>query len=85
MEKKSYEIKIAGGVILNYDGMEEVLKGPADIWQVFKWDIVNDENAKQCADIIARELLCFGYIDLSAMCNGHTCTLTMIPPTEENK
>lgn len=74
-------IKLADGVILTYDGEQTILQGMADVWDAFNWNIKNDKQANECALEITRQLLCFGFIDLTPMCNGHTCTLKLIPPT----
>lgn len=77
---KTFAIKLCDGWTLNYDGEKQDFEHLSDIFKEFGWDTEHDPNAKECADIIWRELYCFGYIDLSKMCNGkHTCTITVIP------
>lgn len=68
-------IKLWDGWKVTYDGEETVCKSPPEVWELFKWDIDNDPNAKECADIITREIYCFGSIDISVMCPGHTLTI----------
>lgn len=78
--KKRVTIKLCDGFTLNYDGEKTDYEHISDIFDVFGWDTENDPNAKECADIICREMFCFGFIDLSPMCNGkHICTITAIP------
>lgn len=62
-------------------GVTELKKGgmPA-LWEFLKWDIVNDPQAKECADIITRELWCIGFIDLSCLTRDNsTFTVEVIP------
>ena len=78
-------IKIWDGVnVITEDGTTRV-DGPLDLWKLFGWDIENDPNAKECATIITRELFCFGRIDLSAMNNGKTLILRVIPASNEKE
>ena len=54
-----------------------------DIWDLFNWDIENDPEAKTCADMVTRELVCFGFIDLSRMTNsGKMLTIELLPPED---
>lgn len=77
MAKKS--IKLWDGWKLSYDGKETICKTPPEVWEYFGWDIENDPDASECASIITREMYCFGYMDLSALCPGHTLTAEVIP------
>ena len=80
--KKS--IKIYDGIRVNHNHELTELKYLPDLWELFNWDIVNDPKAKECADIITRELLCFGYIDLSQMLTkGGLLTVEMLPPKDQ--
>lgn len=75
-------IKLWDGVRIITDDGVQIVESPADLWEVFGWDIENDANAKECSLIITRELFCFGEIDLSAMYGGKTLLLKVIPATE---
>lgn len=66
-------ISLCDYVALIYDGKEEKLSNnPQDLWKALGWDIINDKNASECADIVIRDLFCFGRCDLSPLTNGHT-------------
>lgn len=77
MAKKS--IKIYEGVRVNANHKVINLKYIPDIWNLFKWDIKNDKNAKECADLITRELLMFGYIDLTDLNQGKMLIVELLP------
>lgn len=75
-------IKIWDGVRVTTSSESEVVESPSDLWKMFGWDIENDPNAKECSQIITRELFCFGHIDLSQMNGGKTLLLSVIPASE---
>lgn len=72
-------IKIWDGIRVEHEGGVEIAKGPLDLWDIFGWDIENDPNAKECAQIITTHLFCFGEMDLTAMNNGKLLKLAIIP------
>lgn len=73
-------IKIYGGVRVNHNHELTTLEYIPDLWDMFGWDIANDPKANECAHLITRELMCFGYIDLSAMLtNGGFLTVELLP------
>lgn len=72
-------IKILDGVNVCTENEKVFCEGPTDIWKLFKWDVENDPNAKECATIITRELLTWGEIDLSAMNKGKKLLLKVVP------
>ena len=83
--KEAFTIKLYDGVkVITEDGTQTVKYLP-DLWKMFKWDIENDPNAKECAGIITRELICFGRIDLSAMNHGRLLHLVLIPAQDETE
>ena len=71
-------IKLCDGFIVLYKGETEKYEGLAGIWEAFGWDIKNDPNAKECADIITRELFCFGNMTLKDD-NGYPIHIQAIP------
>ncbi len=75
-------MKLFDGVRVTTAEESEIVSSPVELWQMFGWDIEHDANAKECADIIMRELLCFGHMDLSQMNNGKTLYLSVIPCKE---
>lgn len=76
-------IKIYDGVRVIHDHEIVNLDHICDLWELFNWDVKNDPNAKECADIITRELICFGFMDLTKMTNsGKMLTVELLPPTE---
>lgn len=54
-------IKLYDGVRLEHGGETQILEHPADLWEVFGWDIEHDEKAKECSLLITRQLIGFGY------------------------
>ena len=80
MAKKS--IKIYDGIRVNYDHEISELKYICDLWDMFGWDTENDPQAKECASLITRELLCFGHIDLTELANGKLLLVEMLPPKD---
>ena len=72
-------IKLWDGWRMTYDGEETICKTPPEVWEYLGWDIENDANASECASIITREVYCFGHMDLSQLCPGHTLTVDVIP------
>lgn len=84
MTSKTFKIKLYDGVIVKSDGEEIRLDHIADLWPLFKWDIKNDESAKAAALEVTRQLIAFGYVDMSAAIpKGHTLTVEIIPPTND--
>lgn len=76
-------IKLYDGVRVNYDGEETTVKHINDLWEMFNWDIDNDESANNAALEVTRALIGMGYIDLTrAMPKGHTLTVEIIPVKE---
>ena len=75
-------VKLWDGVRIITDDGVQIVGSPADLWEVFGWDITSDPNAKECSKLITRELFCFGEIDLSAMYGGKTLLLKIIPAAE---
>lgn len=73
-------IKVADGNKVTYKGKTYIMTGNAQLWDLLGWDIKNDPNAQACADVIVRELICFGYIDLSSLCSdGSRLEVEIIP------
>ena len=76
-------IKLFEGVKVVYDGEETIVKSPAELWEMFNWDIKNDPEADAAASEVTRQLIGWGYIDMTpAMPNGHTLTVEIIPVKE---
>lgn len=74
------EFKIADGNKLTYGDKVYIMTGNAQLWEALGWDIKNDPNARECADLIVRDLVCVGYADLSPLCpDGTRCTVEIIP------
>ena len=81
---ENFSIKLYDGVIVKSDGKEIRLDYIADLWPLFKWDIENDESASAAALEVTRQLMAFGYVDMSAAIpKGHTLTVEIIPPTND--
>lgn len=72
-------IKLWDGIRVTTDTDSEIVESPVELWELFNWDIENDPNAKECAQLITRELFCFGHVDLSEMNNGKTLYLSVVP------
>ena len=53
-------IKVYDYAIIEHKGKTTKLEHICDIWEAFGWDIENDKEAKTCADLITRELICWG-------------------------
>ena len=73
-------IKLWEGWEVNHNGEKTICKSPKEVWNLFGWDIENDKEADECASMITREVYCFGFIDLTPMCNSGTLTITAILP-----
>ena len=78
MTEKTIEIKVYEGVMITFKGKELFCESPADIWKAFKWDIENDDMARQCATEITRNLIAFGQLDIPND-NGENIHLQVIP------
>jgi len=76
------KIKIYEGVRVNYDHEITELNYICELWDMFGWDIKNDPQAKECADMITRDLLLFHYVDLTKMANGKMLIVELIPPKD---
>ena len=63
-------IKLFDKVVVTVDGERTLLNSMPDLWEWLNWDIHNDENAKQCADMITTELFCFRNCDISPLTNN---------------
>lgn len=64
------KINLFESLVLNVDGEKTIIHNFPELWEAFGWDIQNDSNADECAKMVTRELICFGFIDLSALTNG---------------
>ena len=81
---KTITVKMADGDkvthVVNGKKQVYIMTGNAQLWELLGWDVEHDENAKACADIVVRELLCFGYFDISAtMPKGEQLIIEIIP------
>ena len=76
---KSISIKVYDGVNIITENETIFCEHIPDIWETFGWDIVNDENAKECSLLITRELIGCGFCDLSAMYGGKRLLLEVVP------
>lgn len=75
-----FKIKIADGVKLTYGEKVFISEGMRSIWECFGWDIDNDPNAEECANIITRTLFGMGYMDITeASEEGIKTELEIIP------
>lgn len=77
-------IKWADGLkVITDDEVIELREGGfPELWKLFNWDTENDPAAKECAEIICRELFCFGRIDLTEMNHGRLLIVAVIPVKE---
>ena len=75
-------IKLWDGIKVTTEDETTVVKSAPELWKLFNWDIENDPNAKECAQIITRELFCYGCFDLTAMNHGNLLYLKVIPATD---
>lgn len=64
---KAKTIKLFKSVDLIIDGEKESFKDMPALWDRLKWDIESDPNAKECSELITRELFCFRVMDISAL------------------
>lgn len=76
------KIKIYDGVKITYKGEVSRVDYISDIWDLFGWDIENDDNAKQCADAITRHLIGFGWCEIPDD-NGRTISIDIIPVRDD--
>lgn len=72
-------LKLYDGIKLTHNGNVDILKCFPDIWVRFGWDIESDREADKCASMITRELIAFGFIDLSMLTDGEELKLEIIP------
>lgn len=80
---KTIKIKMYDDVTVTVDGETESVQNMPNLWKWLRWDIENDPSAKECADLITRELLCFGEADISALSQGrHTVVIRWVRNSE---
>ena len=77
------EIKLYDGVRLEHRGKTQILEHPADLWEVFDWDIEHDDMAKKCSLEITRNLIGFGYC-VTQDNDGREIYMELIPAKEED-
>lgn len=73
-------IKLFEALEVNYDGEIIRVNSFPELWDMFHWDIKNDESANNAALEVTRMIVATGYIDMTAaMPEGHTLTVSVIP------
>ena len=73
-------IKVYDHLRVNHNHELITVESFPDLCDMFNWDIKDDPNAKECSLMITRELICFGFIDLSPMMqDGSILTVELIP------
>lgn len=80
MKKKT--IKICDGFKVTWHGGFEEFDGITSVWDMFGWDIKNDETARELARDVVREVFCTGIAYLKD-CDGYTVTVEAIPVGEK--
>lgn len=82
MAKK--EIKLCDGFrVIHQNGVEVTEDFESIFTEMFGWDLVNNQLAKDCYEAILREVFCFGRCDLTQFTgNGETLIIEAIPVSE---
>lgn len=77
-------IKLCDGFkVIHSEGIIETQDFRGIFTDLFHWDLENDQLAKDCYDVIFREVFCFGRVDLTQFTDSkRTLIIEAIPPTE---